>query len=67
VMSGTAWDAAASTHDPELVVFHYSRLATGGALCHAAYARARFPGSLLLFNRVIITESTERLRTHRCT
>jgi len=36
--------AAASTYDPELVAFHYSRLVESCALCHAAYARSRFPG-----------------------
>jgi cytochrome c556 len=36
--------AAAAAHDPELVAFHYSHLVESCARCHAAYARARFPG-----------------------
>jgi cytochrome c556 len=35
---------AAAVHDPELVVFHYSRLIESCAHCHSAYARSRFPG-----------------------
>jgi len=35
---------AAAAHDPELAAFHYSRLVESCALCHAAYARQRFPG-----------------------
>jgi cytochrome c556 len=34
---------AAAAHDPELVAFHYSRLIESCALCHAAYAKSRFP------------------------
>jgi len=37
---------AAAAHDPELVAFHYSRLVESCALCHAAFARSRFPGFL---------------------
>lgn len=36
--------AAAAAHDAELVAFHYSRLVESCALCHAAYAKSRFPG-----------------------
>jgi cytochrome c556 len=36
--------AAAATHDPELVAFQYSRLIETCAICHAAYAKSRFPG-----------------------
>jgi hypothetical protein len=36
--------AAASAHDAELTVFHYSRLVESCAVCHSAYARSRFPG-----------------------
>ena len=35
---------AAAAHDPELVAFHYSRLVESCALCHAAFAKSRFPG-----------------------
>jgi len=35
---------AAAAHDPELVAFHYARLVESCAVCHAAYARSRFPG-----------------------
>ncbi len=35
---------AASAHDAELVAFHYGRLIESCVLCHAAYARSRFPG-----------------------
>lgn len=35
---------AAAAHDPELVVFHYSRLVESCASCHAAFASKRFPG-----------------------
>lgn len=35
---------AAAAHDAELVVFHYSRLVEGCALCHGAFAPERFPG-----------------------
>ena len=36
--------AAAAAHDSELVAFHYSRLGESCALCHAAFAKPRFPG-----------------------
>jgi cytochrome c556 len=36
--------AAAAAHDPELVVFHYSRLIEGCIRCHSAFASERFPG-----------------------
>jgi hypothetical protein len=36
--------AAAAAHDPELVVYHYSRLLESCVQCHSAYASARFPG-----------------------
>jgi len=36
--------AAATTHDPELVAFQYSRLIENCTLCHSAYAKSRFPG-----------------------
>jgi hypothetical protein len=36
--------AAAAAHDAELVVFQYSRLLESCTVCHAAYARSRFPG-----------------------
>jgi hypothetical protein len=36
--------AAAETHDPELVTFHYYRLIESCSRCHSAYARSRFPG-----------------------
>ena len=36
--------AAAAAHDSELVAFHYSRLVESCALCHAAFAKPRFPG-----------------------
>lgn len=36
--------AAAASHDPELVVFHYSRLIETCTACHSAYASSRFPG-----------------------
>ena len=36
--------AAASAHNAELAVFHYSRLVEHCAGCHAIYARSRFPG-----------------------
>ena len=35
---------AAAVHDPELVAFQYSRLVENCTVCHAAYARSRFPG-----------------------
>lgn len=35
---------AATAHDAELVAFHYSRLVESCALCHAAFAKSRFPG-----------------------
>lgn len=35
---------AAAAHDPELVAFHYSRLVESCALCHATFAKSRFPG-----------------------
>jgi len=35
---------AAAAHDAELVAFHYSRLVESCALCHAAFAKSRFPG-----------------------
>jgi cytochrome c556 len=35
---------AAAAHDPELIVFHYSRLIESCVPCHASYARSRFPG-----------------------
>jgi cytochrome c556 len=35
---------AAAAHDPELIVFHYSRLIESCVPCHATYARSRFPG-----------------------
>jgi cytochrome c556 len=36
--------AAAAAHDPGIVAFQYSRLVESCALCHAAFARSRFPG-----------------------
>lgn len=36
--------AAAAARDPELVVFHYSRLLESCANCHSLYASERFPG-----------------------
>ncbi|MGD2063261.1 MAG: cytochrome c [Nitrospirota bacterium] len=36
--------AAAAAHDPELVVFHYSRLVESCVRCHSSFARNRFPG-----------------------
>ena len=36
--------AAAAAHDPELVVFHYSRLVESCVRCHASFAGKRFPG-----------------------
>jgi len=36
--------AAALAREPELVAFRYSRLLESCALCHADYARSRFPG-----------------------
>lgn len=36
--------AAAAARDPELVVFHYSRMLESCASCHSAYAAKRFPG-----------------------
>lgn len=35
---------AASAHNAELAVFHYSRLVESCVQCHAAYAQGRFPG-----------------------
>jgi len=35
--------SAAATHDAEIVAFQYSRLVESCAVCHAAYARSRFP------------------------
>lgn len=35
---------AAAVHDPETVLFHYSRLIESCTCCHSAYARSRFPG-----------------------
>ncbi len=37
-------EAAATTHDPELAAFQYSRLLESCAVCHSAYAKSRFPG-----------------------
>ena len=40
-----AWlRAAAAAQDSELVACYSSRLVESYALCHAAYARSRFPG-----------------------
>lgn len=36
--------AAAAAHDPELAVFHYSRLVESCIRCHASFAVKRFPG-----------------------
>ena len=36
--------AAAQARDPELVVFHYSRLVESCVACHASFAAARFTG-----------------------
>jgi cytochrome c556 len=36
--------AAAADHDPELAVFHYSRLVESCVRCHASFAGKRFPG-----------------------
>ena len=36
--------AAAEAHDAELVAFQYSRLMESCAVCHATYAKSRFPG-----------------------
>ena len=36
--------AAAAGHDPELAVFHYSRLVESCVRCHASFAGKRFPG-----------------------
>jgi cytochrome c556 len=36
--------AAAAAHDPELAVFHYSRLVESCVRCHASFAGKRFPG-----------------------
>jgi cytochrome c556 len=36
--------AAATAHDPELAVFHYSRLVESCVRCHASFAGKRFPG-----------------------
>lgn len=36
--------AAAAARDAELAVFHYSRLLESCTVCHAEFARARFPG-----------------------
>lgn len=36
--------AAAAVHDPELSVFHYSRLVETCVRCHASFAGKRFPG-----------------------
>lgn len=36
--------AAATAHDAELTVFHYSRLVETCTTCHAEFARTRFPG-----------------------
>lgn len=36
--------AAAAARDAEQVVFHYSRLLESCTVCHAGYAKARFPG-----------------------
>ena len=41
--AGKLGEAAAGA-DPELVVFHYSRLVESCTRCHAAYATSRFPG-----------------------
>jgi len=37
-------EAAAASHDAEMVAFQYSRLVESCAVCHSAYARSRFPG-----------------------
>ena len=36
--------AAATAHDSELAVFHYSRLVESCVRCHASFAGKRFPG-----------------------
>jgi hypothetical protein len=36
--------AAAAAHDPELAVFHYSRLVESCVRCHSSFAGKRFPG-----------------------
>ena len=36
--------AAAAAHDPELAVFHYSRLVESCVRCHSEFASKRFPG-----------------------
>lgn len=36
--------AAATAHDAELVVFHYSRLIESCVRCHSLFASKRFPG-----------------------
>lgn len=36
--------SAAETHDPEHAAFEYARLLESCTVCHAAYARTRFPG-----------------------
>lgn len=36
--------AAAAAHDPELAIFHYSRLVESCVRCHASFAGKRFPG-----------------------
>ena len=36
--------SAAAARDAELAAFHYSRLIESCAVCHSAYAAARFPG-----------------------
>ena len=35
---------AAAAEDPEIIAFHYGRMLETCATCHAAFARARFPG-----------------------
>jgi cytochrome c556 len=37
-------EAAAASHDSQLVTFHYYRLLETCTTCHALYAAARFPG-----------------------
>ncbi|MFA5372419.1 MAG: cytochrome c [Sideroxydans sp.] len=37
-------EAAAATHDAELVAFHYSRLVESCVRCHSTFANKRFPG-----------------------
>ena len=37
--------AAAAVRDAELVIFHYSRMLESCTVCHAEFAKSRFPGS----------------------